>query len=38
MALADASGTVVETCEYDDWGSPTVCDASGLEFQKGMGN
>jgi hypothetical protein len=32
-ALADASGTVVETCEYDAWGSPAVCDASGLKFQ-----
>jgi hypothetical protein len=33
MALADASGTVVETCEYDAGGNPTVCDASGLNFQ-----
>jgi YD repeat-containing protein len=31
IALADASGTVVESYEYDAWGNPTVCDASGLK-------
>jgi hypothetical protein len=36
MALADASGTVVETCEYDAYGNPTVCDASGSEISNGQ--
>jgi RHS repeat-associated protein len=36
IALADASGTVVESYEYDAWGNPTVCDASGSEISNGQ--
>jgi hypothetical protein len=36
MALAGASGTVVESYEYDAWGNPTVCDAAGSEISNGQ--
>jgi RHS repeat-associated protein len=35
-AFVNGSGQIVERYEYDAWGNPTVCDASGSEISNGQ--